>query len=52
MAKLVIAGVVVAFLIFYVMTSPDQSANIVHSSWHSAVNVAHGIGHFIDKVSS
>lgn len=52
MAKVVIAGVVVAFLIFYVMTSPDQAANIVHSSWHSAVNVAHGVGHFVDKLSS
>ena len=52
MTKLVVAGAIVAFLIFYVMTSPDQSANIVHSSWHSAVNVAHGIGHFIDKLSS
>lgn len=52
MSKVVIAGVVVAFLIFYIMTSPDQAANIVHHSWHSAVNVAHGVGHFVDKLSS
>ena len=52
MAKVVIAGVIVAFLVFYVMTSPDNAATIVHSSWHSAVNVAHGIGHFVDKLSS
>ena len=52
MAKVVIAGVIVAFLIFYVTTSPNQAANIVHSSWHSAVNVAHGVGHFVDKLAS
>jgi hypothetical protein len=52
MTKLVVAGVIVAFVIFYIMTSPDQAANIVHSSWHTAVNVAHGVGHFVDKVSS
>ncbi|MCW2494566.1 hypothetical protein [Jatrophihabitans sp.] len=52
MTKVVVSGVVVAFLIFYIVTSPDQAANIVHSSWHSAVNVAHGVGHFVDRVSS
>lgn len=50
--KLVIVGLVVAFLIFYVMTSPDQSANIVHNTWHTAVNVAHGVGKFVDKLAS
>ena len=52
MVKLVVAGVVVAFLVFYISTSPDQAANIFHSSWHSAVNVAHGIGNFVDKLTS
>jgi hypothetical protein len=50
--KLVIGGVVVIFLVFYMMTSPDQAANIVHSSWHTAVNVAHGVGNFVNKLSS
>lgn len=50
--KLVVTGAVVIFLIFYIMTSPDQAANIVHSSWHTAVNVAHGIGSFVNKLSS
>jgi hypothetical protein len=50
--KVVLIGIVCAFLIFYVMTSPDQAANIVHSSWHVAVNVAHGVGSFVDKLAS
>jgi hypothetical protein len=52
MVKLAIAGVIGAFVLFYIMTSPDQSANMVHNSWHIAVNVAHGIGKFFDKVAS
>ena len=50
--KLVIGGAVVVFLVFYIMTSPNQAANIVHSSWHTAVHVAHGIGGFVNKLSS
>lgn len=50
--KLVVPGIVVAFLIFYVMTSPDQAANIVHSTWHVAVDVAHGVGRFLNKLAS
>jgi hypothetical protein len=50
--KLVVAGIIVAFLIFYISTSPDQAANIFHTGWHSAVNVAHGIGNFVDKLAS
>jgi hypothetical protein len=50
--KLVVAGVIVAFVLFYVMTSPSQAADIVHTGWNSAVNVAHGIGDFVDKLAS
>jgi hypothetical protein len=50
--KLVIAGIVVLYLIFYIMTSPTQAADIVHNSWHVAVNVAHGVGNFVDKLAS
>jgi len=50
--KLVVTAAVVIFLVFYMMTSPDQAANIVHHSWHGAVNVAHGIGGFLNKLSS
>ncbi|HEY2272109.1 MAG TPA: hypothetical protein VGH30_05005 [Jatrophihabitantaceae bacterium] len=52
MVKLAAGGVVVAFLIFYISTSPDQAANIFHGTWHVAVSVAHGIGNFVDKLTS
>jgi hypothetical protein len=50
--KLVITGAVVIFVIFYIMTSPNQAAGIVHNSWHAAVNVAHGLGGFVNKLAS
>jgi hypothetical protein len=50
--KIVIVAAVVLFVFFYIMTSPDKSADIVHNSWHAAVNVAHGLGDFLDKVAS
>jgi hypothetical protein len=52
MTKVVIPGAIVAFLVFYVMTSPDQAANIFHTGWHAIVNVAHGIGSFLNKLAS
>ena len=52
MAKVGVSGIVAAFVIFFVMTSPDNAANIVHAGWHLAVNVAHGLRDFVDKLSS
>lgn len=49
--KLVIVGLVVVFLVFYIMTSPDQAANIFHGTWHTSVRVAHGLGSFVDKLA-
>ena len=43
---------VIAFLLFYIMTSPDQAANIFHTGWHSVVNIAHGVGKFVNKLAS
>jgi hypothetical protein len=51
MTRFVVVGAVVAFLIFYVMTQPDHAADIVHAGWHVAVNVAHGVGNFVTKLS-
>ena len=50
--KTVIIGAVVAFLVFYIMTSPDQAANIAQGGWDTAVNVAHGLGDFVNKLAS
>ena len=50
--KIIIAAAAALFVVFYIMTSPDQAANIVHGSWHTAVNVAHGLGDFVNKLAS
>jgi hypothetical protein len=52
LAKVGVTGLVGAFLIFFIMTSPDNAANIVHASWHVVVQVAHGLRDFVDKLSS
>lgn len=52
MVKTVVAGAVVAFLLFYVMTSPDQAATITQGTWDFVVNLAHGLGDFVNKLAS
>ena len=51
MVKVTIAGLVGAFLIFYIMTSPDQAASIARGVGHLATHVAHGVGNFIDNLT-
>jgi hypothetical protein len=51
MTKVAVSGAVIVFLIFFAVTSPDHAANIVHSAWHALVNVAHGIGDFLNKLA-
>jgi predicted membrane channel-forming protein YqfA (hemolysin III family) len=50
--KSTIGVVVLVFVVFYIMTSPDQAANIFHTTWHAIVNVAHGVAKFFDKLAS
>jgi hypothetical protein len=52
MVKVLAIVVVVAFVVFYIMTSPDQAANIAGGFGHWVSDVAHGIGRFLDKLSS
>lgn len=52
MVKVAIAGLIGAFVIFYIMTSPDQAATIVTGAGHLAANVANGVGDFLDKLAS
>ena len=52
MVKVAIVGLVAAFLIFYIMTSPDQAATIAKGTGHLASSVAHGIGDFVNKLAS
>lgn len=52
MVKLVLAGLVGAFVIFYIMSSPDQAAEMAKGTWHLVTDVAHGIGDFLNKLAS
>jgi hypothetical protein len=52
MVKVAIVGLVAAFLIFYIITSPDQAADIARGAGHLTSKVAHGIGNFVDKLAS
>lgn len=52
MAKIAILGVVGAFVIFYIINSPDQAATMVKGAGHLATSVAHGVGDFLNKLSS
>jgi hypothetical protein len=47
-----IAGLVAVFVIFFIMTSPDNAATIARGSWAFVVHLAHGLGTFVDKLSS
>jgi hypothetical protein len=46
----VIALVLLAFLIFFVVTSPDEAAKVAHALWDGLVHTAHGVVNFIDKL--
>jgi predicted membrane channel-forming protein YqfA (hemolysin III family) len=50
--KSTVGIVVLVFIVFYAMTSPDQAANLFHNAWHVVVNVAHGVGNFFNKLAS
>ena len=52
MVKVTVLGLVGAFLIFFIMTSPDEAVKISKGVGHVATHVAHGIGNFIDKLAS
>jgi hypothetical protein len=52
MVKVAIAGLIGAFVVFYIMTSPDQAATMVKGAGQLATNVAHGVGDFLKKLAS
>jgi hypothetical protein len=47
-----VTAVVVAFVIFFVLSSPDNAATIAHGAWNTVVHIAHGLNTFLDKLSS
>ena len=52
MVKIAIAGLIGAFVIFYMMTSPDQAAAFAKGVGHLATDVAHGVGDFLDRLAA
>ena len=48
--KKLVGPLVGIFLIFFVVTQPNQAADITHNLWNGTVNVAHGVADFVDKL--
>jgi hypothetical protein len=51
-AKAIVVGLALAFVVFYIMTSPDHAATMVHGTWRLATNVAHGVGNFLNQLTT
>ena len=48
--KKVIAWLVVLFVLFFIVTQPNQAADITRTIWHAIVNIFHGIGDFLSSL--
>lgn len=42
--------VCVAFVVFFIISSPDNAANITHNLWNGTVDIAHSIGRFLSQL--
>lgn len=42
--------VCVAFVIFFIVTSPDNAATVTRNLWAGTVDVAHAIGRFLSQL--
>ena len=49
-AQTLIVVLLVAFVLFYIISSPDQAATIAHGAWHWLVKIADGIEKFLNKL--
>lgn len=49
-AKKLLVLLVVAFVIYAIVQSPQQAADIVHNIWNMIVGGFHGIADFFNKV--
>lgn len=47
----VTSGLLIAFVIFYVVVSPDHSARIAEGTWHLVQHVAHSIRKVVDDLA-
>jgi hypothetical protein len=49
--KQVVGWLVVLFVIFFIVTQPNQAADIAHNLWDLIVNVYHGVADFVVALS-
>lgn len=47
-----VTAVIIAFVIFFIMSSPDNAATIAHNAWGLVENVAQGLKDFINKLTA
>jgi hypothetical protein len=52
MVAKVAGGVIIAFLVFYVVVSPDNAAEILKSIWGLVEKIANGIKAMLDNLAS
>lgn len=48
--KNLIGAAVAVFLVFFIVTQPNQAADITHNLWDGTVNVAHGVADFVNRL--
>ncbi|MGN6607747.1 MAG: hypothetical protein ACTHMS_12165 [Jatrophihabitans sp.] len=48
----VAGGLIVAFVLFYVVVSPDHSAHMAEGAWHLVQHVAKSIRKVVDDLAS
>lgn len=48
----VASGLIVAFVLFYVVVSPDNSAHMAEGAWHLVQHVAKSIRKLVDDLAS
>jgi hypothetical protein len=48
--KKVLGIAALIFVVFFIVTAPQSAANITHTLWQGAVNVADGLGSFVSSL--
>jgi hypothetical protein len=48
--QLLVGAVVGIYVLFFVVTSPDQAVKITHTAWDIVIHTAHGISTYIGKL--
>jgi hypothetical protein len=48
--KKVVGWILAIFVLFFIVTQPNQAADIAHSLWNGIVNIFHGIANFVSSL--